>query len=503
MVFGSDARRRFRGCSRIPPTVVALVLGLLAGLAGGLWWQGRQPPRGVSLVLEAAQAAGSQEISFATGLTPVVEKVLPAVVNIYSARLIRSADSGPSAPFFFDPFFRDFFGWGAPDRPRERREQSLGSGVIVSADGYLLTNNHVVEGATEIRISLADRRELKANLVGTDPRTDIAVLRVEEKNLPTLAIADSDRVKPGQFVLAVGNPFGLGQTVTMGIVSATGRGNLSIVDYEDFIQTDAPINPGNSGGALVDIRGALIGINTAILSRSGGNQGIGFAVPINMARQVMERILKDGRVVRGWLGVAIQPVTPAIARTMGLEKPAGALISDVSPGSPAEKAGLRRGDIVLAINGEPVNETRELSLRVAMLAPGTTARLSVFRERRQIEVPVVLGEQPGERAALRPGAEPRTAQALEGVSVTDLTPRLREQRGLSPRASGVLVTGVDPNSAAFEAGLRRGDVIQEVNGREVTSVSEFERAIRQSRGEAVLLLVNRGGNVFFIAIEPR
>lgn len=503
MAFGNDLRYRRGIRSRVWLAAPVLILTFLIGTAAGAWWQGRKQPPGVHLLLASAQAAGSQEVSFSNGLTPVVEKVLPAVVNIYSARVVRSAESGPTSPFFFDPFFREFFGWGAPDRPRERREQSLGSGVIVSADGYLLTNNHVIEGATEIRVSLADRREMKAHLVGTDPRTDIAVLRVDEKNLPTLVIADSDKVKAGQFVLAVGNPFGLGQTVTMGIVSATGRGNLSIVDYEDFIQTDAPINPGNSGGALVDINGALIGINTAILSRSGGNQGIGFAVPINMARQVMERILKDGRVVRGWLGVAIQPVTPAIARTMGLDKPTGALISDVSPGSPAEKAGLRRGDIVLAINGEPVNETRELSLRVAMLAPGTTARLRVFRERRQIEVPVVLGEQPAERRAMGPGAEPGAARALQGVSVTNLTPRLREQLGLPPGVSGVLVTGVDPDSPAFEAGLRRGDVIQEVNGRGVASVAEFERAIRQAGAEAVLLLVNRGGSVFFVAIEPR
>jgi serine protease Do len=485
--------------------VVALLVAALGGGAAiGSYLTAKRGRSGVNILMTTASAAAAGEVSFATGLTPVVEKVVPAVVNIASSKIIRQPETGPTSPFFFDPFFREFFGWDLPDRPqRQQREQSLGSGVIISSDGYLLTNNHVVEGASEIRISLADKREMKARIVGTDPRTDIAVLRVEEKNLPALPIADSSQVKAGQFVLAVGNPFGLGQTVTMGIVSATGRGNLSIVDYEDFIQTDAPINPGNSGGALVDIHGALIGINTAILSRSGGNQGIGFAVPINMARQVMEHILKDGRVIRGWLGVAIQPVTPPVARAMGLKKPGGALVADVTAGSPAEKAGLRRGDIVVAINGEPVDETRELSLKVAMLSPGTTARLKVIRDGREIDVPVVLGEQPSERRAAGSPAAPEPERALEGVAVSNLTPQIRRQLDLPAGVTGVVVVRVDPGSPAAEAGLRRGDVIQEVNRRPVTSVSEFERAVRQSGREPLLLLVYREGSTLFIVVEPR
>jgi len=319
-----------------------------------------------------------------------------------------------------------------------------------------------------------------------------------------LPIGDSAGAKPGQFVLAVGNSFGLGQTVTLGIVSATGRGNLHIVDYEDFIQTDAAINPGNSGGALVDVRGALIGINTAILSRSGGNQGIGFAVPINMARQVMERIVKEGKVVRGWLGVVIQPVTPTIARAFGLEKSEGALVADVTPGSPAEKAGLRRGDVVLSINGERITETRELSLKVAMLAPGTTVRLKIVRNRREMEIPVVvLGEQPSERRVLGSEAEPSVTRALEGVEVADLTPQLRRQLELPPRISGVVVVGVEPGTPAAEAGLRRGDVIQEVNGQAVANVSQFEQAVRRGGREPMMLLVNRGGSTLFVVVEPR
>lgn len=490
---------------RVRTAILAVLVALGLGGTVGSWLTGRRP-QGVSVMMAAANAQVSQQVSFEAGLTPVVERVVPAVVNISSEKIVRSPDMGPAAPFFFDPFFREFFGDESPRRfnqPRERREQSLGSGVILTADGYLLTNNHVVESASEIRVSLADKRELKAKLVGADPRTDIAVLKVEEKNLPVLPIADSSQVKAGQFVLAVGNPFGLNQTVTMGIVSAIGRGNLSIVDYEDFIQTDAPINPGNSGGALVDIRGALIGINTAILSRSGGNQGIGFAVPINMARDVMERLIKDGKVIRGWLGVVIQPVTPAIARAMGLEKPRGALIGDVSPGSPAEKAGLRRGDIVLSFNGQAIEETRELSLKVAMQAPGTSARLGVHRDGREIEVTVVLGEQPAEGRASLPGRETETEPVLEGVAVTDLTAQLRRQLGLPPGVAGVAVSAVRPGTPAAEAGLRRGDVIQEVNRRAVTSVAEYERAIRQAGREPVLLLINREGNTMFLVVEPR
>ncbi|NDA68730.1 MAG: Do family serine endopeptidase, partial [Verrucomicrobia bacterium] len=316
------------------------------------------------------------------GLTfsPVIKKVSPSVVNIYTTKTVK--ENFRRSPFSEDPFFRDFFGmpFGERQIPREHRERALGSGVIVSEDGYILTNNHVVEGADEIKVALADdKTTYSAKVIGTDPQTDVAVIKVEGKNLPAITVTDSDLVSVGDVVLAIGNPFGLGQTVTMGIVSAKGRAQ-GIVDYEDFIQTDAAINPGNSGGALVDASGRLIGINTAILSRSGGNQGIGFAVPINLVRYVMDRLVTDGKVTRGYLGVMIQPVTPELAREFKLADNSGALVGEVTSDSPADKAGLKEGDVVTEFNGKKVTDSRQLRLMVSQTAPGTKAPLRLIRD---------------------------------------------------------------------------------------------------------------------------
>jgi serine protease Do len=304
----------------------------------------------------------------------------------------------------------------------------------------------------------------------------------------------------GDVVLAIGNPFGIGQTVTMGIVSATGRGNLGIEDYEDFIQTDAAINPGNSGGALINTRGELIGINTAILSNGAqGNQGIGFAVPINMARQVMEQILKTGKVTRGWLGIGIQPVTAAIAKAFGLNEPRGALVGDVTPDSPAARSGIAKGDIILEFNGQPIAESRHLQLKVAQTAPGTTVRLKLFRDGQPREVSVTLGELPTEQQ--RASEDNERDSTLDGVSVDEMTPHIARQLGLPAQTTGVVVVEVEPGSAAADAGLQRGDVIQAVNRRPVTNANEFERAIRQAGNDSVLLLINRGGRSFYAVIE--
>jgi serine protease Do len=478
--------------------ILALSIGAIAGLIVSA---NNSSGQATAFFVASGSERLLDQVSFATGFASIVKAALPAVVNISSSKVVRQ-EGGPWAPFFDDPFFRRFFG-DQFNIPRERRERSLGSGVIVSPDGYILTNNHVVEGATDVRVSLFDKRELKARIVGTDPRTDIAVLKVDEKNLPTLVLGDSSKVQVGEFALAIGNPFGVGQTVTMGIVSATGRGGLGIEDYEDFIQTDAAINPGNSGGALINVRGELIGINTAIISRGAmGNQGVGFAVPINMARQVMEQIIKTGKVVRGYLGVMIQEVTPALAKAFGLNEPRGALVDDVAPASPAAKAGITKGDIIIELNGEQVSDSRALRLKIAQMAPGTTARLKLLSNGREREVTVTLGEFPSEPERSGGGGSEQ-GSALEGVTVDDLTPQIAQQLNLPPQTRGVVVINVRPDSPAAEAGLRRGDVIQEVNRRPVTNTAEFERAVSRAGKSTVLLLVNRSGSTLFIAIEPR
>lgn len=477
--------------------IVTLAIGTVAGLIVSA---NEGSARTTPLFVESNGEPLLNQVSFASGFSSVAKSALPAVVNISSSKVVRNPESD-FAPFFDDSFFRRFFGERF-NIPRERRERSLGSGVIVNPDGYVITNNQVVEGASEIKISLSDKRELKAKIVGKDQKTDLAILKIEEQGLPAMALGDSSKSQVGEFVLAIGNPFGVGQTVTMGIISAMERGNLGIEEYEDFIQTDAPINPGNSGGALVNARGELIGINTAIISRgSMGNQGVGFAVPINLARQVMEQILKNGKVVRGYMGVVIQEVTPALAKAFGLGEARGALVYDVTTGSPAAKAGISKGEVITEINGERVIDNRSLRLKIAQMSPGTPVRLKLLRDRSEREVTITLGELPADSQSLDEGND--SSSILEGVEISDLTPQIIRQLNLPALTHGVAVTEVRPDSPASDAGLRRGDVIQEVNRKPVTTVTEFERIISQVGKESVLLLTNRSGNTLFIAIEPK
>jgi serine protease Do len=489
--------------------VAWLALSVVVGALSGSWMtankiglsMGKVEPVYIATKSTHSDAQGLLQKGFAD----IVKQPREAVVNISSSRITRAPKEIHASPFLNDLFLRQFFGdefspWFHV--PRERREQSLGSAVIVSPEGYLLTNSHVVEGTTDVRVYLADKRELKARVVGTDPKTDITVLKVEQKNLPTVILGDSSQVEVGDWALAIGNPFGIGQTVTVGVVSATGRGNLGVEDYEDFIQTDAAINPGNSGGALINVRGELIGINTAILS-SGAlqNQGIGFAIPINMARQVMDQVLKSGKVVHGWLGVSTQEVTPAIATAFKLRGARGALVADVMPNSPAANSGVTKGDIILALNDVPVTDSRELRLKITQTAPGTTVRLKVFREGRERTVSVKLGELPaGPQRASQSGGQ---SGVLEGIAVEDLTPEIARELELSVRTRGVVVDEVKPGTPAADAGLRCGDVIQELNRTLVTSVADFERAIAQAKNEPVLLFIDRGGSTIFIVVEPR
>jgi serine protease Do len=463
---------------------------------------------GSPVTLRIAGNAPAGPVNFNEGFSSVVEPLLPAVVNISTSKVVKTPRN--ESPFSNDPFFRQFFGnpYGDEEQqqPREQREHSLGSGVIVNPDGYILTNNHVVEGASDVQVTLSDKRTLKAKIIGADPRTDIAVLKIAASNLSTVTLGDSTKAKVGDIVLAIGDPFGIGETVTMGIVSATSRRGLSLEGpegYEDFIQTDASINPGNSGGALVNTRGELIGINTAIISNGGGgNQGIGFAVPVNMARTVMEQILKTGKVSRGYLGVMIQEVTPDIAKAFNLPGAEGALLGDVTPDSPGAKAGLQKGDIITALNGQKISDFRDLRLRISQTAPGTSIKLDVYRNGQKQQMTATLAEFP-EKAQTAENSPQGEAPALEGVQVENLNSDIAQQLNLPTGTRGVIITRVDPASAAAETGLQRGDVIQEVNRKPVNNVEQFRAAVRGAANQPLLLLINRGGNTSYVVISSK
>jgi len=478
------------------------VTAVVAALAGSLFtWELADRSPAPKYVL--AQDQQYVSLTFA----PLVRKTLPAVVTVETTVKATQTRTRQRAPQGLPPGLEDFFGFGGPGPQEPRRGGGTGSGVIVTRDGYILTNNHVVEGATDVKVTLSDRRELTAKVIGTDPRTDVAVIKIDANNLSVLPISDSTKVQVGDDALAMGNPFGIGQTVTMGIISATGRGGLNPENYEDFIQTDAAINPGNSGGALVNTSGQLIGINTAILSRTGGNQGVGFAIPVNMAREVMDQLVKTGKVTRGYMGAGVQDITPELARAFKLPSAAGAAITTVEPGSPAEKAGLQAGDVVTAVNGDPIADSGALRLRISRTSPGTDVRLTVQREGGQRELTVNLARLPerggptGRNDDEGPAGE-GTASGLNGVSVTDLSSEIAGELQLPRGTRGVVVSRVEPESAAAEAGLRRGDVITQVNRRPVGSVREFETAVGRGTG-TTLLLVNRGGGSVFIPINPK
>jgi Do/DeqQ family serine protease len=430
----------------------------------------------------------------------IVSKVAPAVVTIRSERVVRA----PRAfPFTSDPFFRDFFG-GAEPQPRLQR--GLGSGVVVTADGYVLTNHHVIDGADEIRVELSGRRTVRAKVVGSDPPTDLAVLQIGERNLPLLHLGDSDQVRVGDVCLAIGNPLGVGQTVTAGIISAKERSTgLGDGSYESFLQTDAPINRGNSGGALVNTAGELIGINSQIVSTTGGSIGIGFAIPSNMARQVSEQLIKAGNVRRGKLGVTIQPVSGEIASSLGLKDARGVIVTSVEPGGPADKAGLRQGDIITQLNRENVDDSNELRNRVAALQPGTEVTLTVFRDGSERQIQAKLVELTSGQARERtPSPESGgTEQGRYGITVTPLTPELSARLRLRRDSKGLVVTEIDPIGPAAEAGVQPGDLIQQVNQQPVGTVSELRGALEQSGERPALLLIQRQGGYFYATVQPR
>jgi serine protease Do len=476
--------------------VFLLLITAALGVGLGSWGAGAvdlaKPGRGPAGGLQAPVIPAALPVPSGS-FAQVAETVAPAVVNINTVSRGATGRT-PIEEFFGEEFFRRFFG-DVPER--ELQQKSLGSGVIVDTTGIVLTNAHVVERATDIEVVTADGKKHKAKLVGTDRRTDLAVLRLQGGgSYPAAALGDSDRVKVGDWVLAIGSPFGLQQTVTAGIISAKGRSIGGGGLYDDFLQTDAAINPGNSGGPLVNMSGQVVGINSAILSRTGGNVGIGFSIPVNMAKRIYTELAAKGKVTRGWLGVTIQPLTPELAKSFGLKEPKGVLIADVVQDSPAEKAGIAAGDIVTEFAGKKVDSPQDLQKVVASTEPGKAVPVGLWRDKAQKTVEIRIGETPDENVALKSGSR---GKSLLGLDVRPVTPELARQLNLRS-AEGVVVARVEEESAAAEAGLQRGDVIREVNRQRVRGMPDFERATRDVKeGDRVTVLVQRGPQALYVA----
>jgi serine protease Do/serine protease DegQ len=467
---------------RLP--ALPLVLALTAIVASA---QPQSDAKKLDLTIDASplvQTASARLVSYAD----VVEPVQKTVVSVYSTKIVRQR-------LQMNPLFRELFGDQAPPE-RESREEGLGSGVIVTADGYIITNNHVVEGADELNVSLSDEREFKAKVIGADPKTDIAIIKIEAEGLPTATLADSDRIRVGDVVFAVGNPLGIGQTVTMGIVSAKGR-SVGILDdvqgYEDFIQTDAAINQGNSGGALVDAGGRLVGINSAILSTSRGNIGIGFAVPVNLAASIMRSLIETGKVARGRLGVQVDPLTPELAEALGIKKDTrGVMIVEVVPDTAAERAGLKRSDVIVSVNERIVSSSNDIRLLISQLLPGTEVALQVIREGEEVVVKATLDAVPGEGLTEN--------NLLEGITVDPLSDELRRQLSIPRTISGVAVSAVEPSSP-YAALFSEGMVILEINRRPVTDADSAREALRDGRN--LLYVYTRGAIRSLVVVVER
>jgi len=487
-------------------------LGIIMGLAilAAVAWGGESIMSSHASGL-TSPAVASQTISApqgaAPGFTEIAKSVTPAVVNITASAGDRGRDTRDPQEqmeqFFGSP--RRPFGppWGprGPMDPHEHRGGGMGSGVIVSPDGYIITNHHVIDGARELTVTLPDKREFKGKVIGTDPKTDLALIKVDAQGLPSVPWGDSAKLQVGEYVLAVGNPFGLNSTVTLGIVSALGRGRMGITQYEDFIQTDAAINPGNSGGALVNARGELIGINTAIFSRTGGYQGVGFAVPASMAQPVYDSLVKTGKVVRGYLGVGIQEVTQDLAKLFGLKQTQGALVSDVNEDSPAEQAGIKQGDIIIGYQGSLVQDAVALQRAVTRTPVGTKATAKVVRNGHEMDLTVTIGEQPDSTKIAR-ADQGSSEHPLAGVAVQELDRQTAHELGLTKKTQGVVVMDVEPDSLASQAGLMPGDVIREINKQPVKSVKDYEKIMSSlKKDQQALLLINRQGASLFLSVK--
>jgi len=480
--------------------LVALLIGL--GMSGA--FERLMPPKLVTLWGgQSSSQIAAQPLLTPEGLPDFItlsKRLKPVVVNV-STTQVSQGEQGMESPFGgeddpFGDFWRKFFGGPSPRGPF--RQKSLGSGFIIDKDGSILTNNHVVDNASKIMVKLADEREFEAKVVGRDAKTDIAVIKINAKeNLPVAPLGDSDRLDVGEWVMAIGNPFGLDNTVTSGIVSAKGRHLPGGGPYDSFIQTDASINPGNSGGPLINLRGEVVGINSAIYSRSGGNIGIGFAIPMNLVKELLPQLKGKGRVSRGYLGVLIQKVTPEIAESLGMDKPIGALVADVTKAGPAEAAGVKVGDVIIEFDGKEIRDSGDLPIIVARTPVDKKVRMKVLRDKKEVPLTVAVGEMKEEEVA---ASAPEKGEL--GLTVQQVTPQVAESLGLK-RAEGVVITVIDPGSAAEDAGLRRGDVILEVDRKPVKSVADYRKAVGEvKKGKGVLLLVRRGDSTLFLALKP-
>ena len=489
-----------------PRRTIGSIIGI--GLASGaLIWSVHSLTLSHASNLLPQGAASAAVVQTAPGFADIAKRVTPAVVNITTVMTENVADASP-VPDELRERMEEFF--GKPFGPRGRQpgnpfdhrapRRGQGSGVIISSDGYIVTNNHVIAQAREVSVTLPDKREFMGKIIGVDPKSDLAVVKVNASHLPAIAWGDASNLQVGEYVLAVGNPFGLNSTVTLGIVSAVGRGQMGITQYEDFIQTDAAINPGNSGGALVNTKGELVGINTAIFSQTGGYQGVGFAVSTTMARPIYESLVKSGKVVRGYLGIGLQGLNQDLAASFGLKDVKGALINDVKAGSPADQAGLKQGDVIVRYQGNPVDDGVALQRLVTSTAVGVKVALSVIRDGRERELTVRVGEQPDESKVAKV-QQGDSEDALSGLVVEEIDQDTARQLGFQG-TRGVVVTRVDPDSGAERAGFSAGDVIQEMNRRPIKSVKDFEKASAGlKKGANVLILINRRGNSLFVSVK--
>jgi serine protease Do len=497
-----DIKKVWRGSFTSKGVAFVAIASLLAGLAisGSFDWLA--PSRAVNM-----GEGASSDLRTANQLPDFValsKKLRPVVVNISSTQMSESrGQQAPpefGSPFGeedpFNDFWRRFFGGPMPRGPQ--RQRSLGSGFIIDGDGSILTNNHVVENAQKIVVKLADEQEYEAKVIGRDPKTDIAVIKIEAKTKLTPAnFGDSDGLEVGEWVMAIGNPFGLDSTVTSGIVSAKGR-HIGQGPYDNFIQTDASINPGNSGGPLINLRGEVIGINTAIFSRTGGNIGIGFAIPVNLVKELLPQLRGKGKVIRGYLGVLIQKVTPEIAESLGMEKSQGALVANVSKDGPADRSGVKVGDVIVEFDGKEIKDSGELPIIVARTAVDKKVRMKVLRDKKELTLNVAVGELKDEEVV---ASAPEKGEM--GLTVQRLTPQIAESLGLE-KTDGIVVSAVEPGSAADEAGIRRGDVIVEIDRKPIRNLEEYKKSIATVRkGKGVLFLVRRGESTLFLALRPQ